>query len=101
MDRNHMLIEQVIKALGNLVTDEEAAVKVLEHNYQQHLLVNVGSVEHVATFARNLRLGITTEECGEVLDYIATEALVGLTIDHVETGINELLGEDRVIEPEE
>ena len=99
MDRNHQLIEQVVKALGALVTDEQAAVKVLEHHFQHHLLVNVGSVEHVAQFAKHLRLRITPEERGDVLDYIAQESLVGLTIDHVETAINELLGEDRFIEP--
>jgi len=99
MDRNHQLIEQVVKALGNIVTDEQAAVKVLELHFQRHLIVNVGSVEHVAQFAQALRLHVTSEECGEVLDYIAQEHLVGLTIDHVETGINERFGEERFIEP--
>ena len=99
MDRNHTLIEQVVKALGTLVTDEQAAVRVLEHHFQHQLIVNIGSVEHVAQFAKHLRLRITPEECGDVLDYIATEAFVGLTIDHVETAINDLLGEDRFIEP--
>ena len=99
MDRNHTLIEQVVKALGNLVTDEQAAVKVLEHHFQQHLIVNVGSVQHVAQFAKHLRLQVTSEECGDVLDYIAQEHLVGITIDQVETAINERFGEDRFIEP--
>ena len=99
MDRNHTLIEQVVKALGTLVTDEQAAVRVLELHFQHHLIVNIGSVEHVAQFAKHLRLQITPEECGEVLDYIAQENLVGITIDHVETAINERFGEDRFIEP--
>ena len=99
MDRNHRLIEQVVKALGTLVTDEQAAVKVLAHHFQHHLIVNVGSVEHVAQFAKHLRLRITPEERGEVLDYIAQESLVSLTVDQVETAINERFGEDRFIEP--
>ena len=45
--------------------------------------------------AEDLRLQITTGECGDVLDYIAEKAMVGITVDHVETAINELLGEDR------
>jgi len=99
MDRNHTLIEQVVKALGTLVTDEQAAVRVLELHFQHHLIVNIGSVEHVAQFAKHLRLQVTPEECGEVLDYIAQESLVGITIDQVETTINERFGEDRFIEP--
>ena len=98
-DRNHQFIEQVVKALGNIVLNEEAAIRVLEHHFQHCLIVNVGSVEHVAEFAKPLRLRITPEERGEVLDYIAEQRLVVLTIDHVETAINELLGEDRFIEP--
>ena len=65
MDRNHTLIEQVVKALGTLVTDEQAAVRVLELHFQHHLIVNIGSVEHVAQFAKHLRLQVTPEECGE------------------------------------
>jgi hypothetical protein len=99
MDRNHMLIEQFVKALGTLVTDEQAAVRVLENHFQQYLVVNFGSVEHVAQFAQALRLHVTSKECSEVLDYIAQEHLVGLTVDHVETAINERFGEDRFIEP--
>ena len=99
MDRNHTLIEQVVKALGTLVTDEQAAVRVLELHFQHHLIVNIGSVEHVAQFAKHLRLQVTPDECADVLDYIAQENLVGITIDHVETAINERFGEDRFIEP--
>ena len=99
MDRNHTLIEQVVKALGTLVTDEQAAVKVLEHHFQHHLIVNIGSVEHVAQFAKHLRMRVSNDECGDVLDYIAQESLVGITIDQVETTINERFGEDRFIEP--
>ena len=99
MDRNHTLIEQVVKALGTLVTDEQAAVKVLAHHFQHHLIVNVGNVQHIAAFAKHLRMRVTDDECGDVLDYIAQESLVGLTIDHVETAINERFGEDRFIEP--
>jgi hypothetical protein len=99
MDRNHKLIEQVVKALGTLVTDEQAAVKVLEHHFQHQLIVNVGNVQYIAGFAKHLRLQVTPDECGEVLDYIAQEHLVSLTIDHVETAINERFGEDRFIEP--
>ena len=99
MDRNHPLIEQVVKALGNIVTNEEAAIRVLEHHFQHHLIVNVGNVQHIAAFAKHLRLHVTLDECADVLDYIAQEHLISLTIDHVETAINERFGEDRFIEP--
>ena len=72
---------------------------MLELHFQHHLIVNVGSVEHVAQFAKHLRLQVTPDECADVLDYIAQEHLVGITIDHVETAINERFGEDRFIEP--
>ena len=72
---------------------------MLELHFQHHLIVNVGSVEHVAQFAKHLRMRVTDDECGDVLDYIAQESLVGITIDQVETTINERFGEDRFIEP--
>ena len=34
-----------------------------------------------------------------VLDYIASKAMISITLDNVEVAINELLGEDRFIEP--
>ena len=98
-DRNHVIIQQVVKALGTCVNNPEAAVKLLEHHFQDHLIVNIGGVEKVCLFARLLRLRISTEERGEVLDYIADQNLIGLTVDHVEQAINEHLGEDRFFEP--
>jgi predicted nucleic acid-binding OB-fold protein len=40
------------------------------------------------------------EESSQVLDYIAAKRMVGITADVVEEAVNELLGEDRFIEPE-
>ena len=51
-----------------------------------------------APHAEQLRLHITADECSVVLDHIAETNMVSITIDHVETAINELF-EDRFIEP--
>ncbi len=96
MGRNTALLEEIIEVLS-LPHD---ALKKLANHYRNQYLVNAGGVQFVASSAEQLRLNITTEECSLVLDYIARKSVVGITVDHVETAINELLGEDRFIEPE-
>ena len=100
MDRNQKLIEQIIESLGELIPNHLAATARLSEQFKDCLIINAGGVQDVAQYAQVLRLSVSTEECGEVLDYLADQALVGITIDHVETAINELFP-DRFIEPEE
>lgn len=90
----------MVKALGTCIINSEAAVKLLEHRFQDHLIINAGGVQDVAEYARILRLAVNTEECHVALDYIANKALVGISIENMETAINELFP-DRFIEPEE
>jgi hypothetical protein len=98
--RNTKLIKQIVKALGNIVTDESSAVRVLEHHYRHHLLVNVGGIEDIMRLAKELRLRIDNdEEAADVLDYIEGLQLCLININQVEEGVNDLLGEDRFIEP--
>ena len=71
---------------------------LLRQHFKDRLILDVGSVKDVARLAKKLRLKITREECSLVLDYIAQKAMVRITIDHVETAINDLF-ENRFIEP--
>ena len=98
--RNSHLIEQIVKALGNIVTDEQSAIRILDQHYRNHLLVNAGGVEDIKRFAKALRLRIDNdEEAEDVLDYIEGLQLCLININQVEDGVNNLLGEDRFIEP--
>ena len=72
--------------------------KFLSQHFKDRLILDVGSVNSVARLAKKLRLKITRKECSLVLDYIAEKAMVRITIDHVETAINELFN-NRFIEP--
>ena len=72
--------------------------KLLSQHFKDRLILDVGSVNSVARLAKKLRLKITRKECSLVLDYIAEKAMVRITIDHVETAINELFN-NRFIEP--
>ena len=63
------------------------------------LLVNVGNVASVGIYAEQLRLRITEAERLIVLDHIAEHKMVVVTIDILETAINEFMGWDRFIEP--
>lgn len=46
----------------------------------------------VSSFASQLRLNITQEECAIVLDDIASNGMVGITVDHVQQIVWALFG---------
>ena len=94
--RNTVVLERIVKALGASAPHD--ALANLEAHFQDQLLTIVGDTAHVADFAEQLRLAITTAETSIVLDHIAREGMVGMSIDHVEEAINKLFP-DRFIEP--
>jgi len=96
MGRNTPLLKEIVNVLS-LPPD---ALEQLEHHFATRLIFDAGSVDTIEAAAKQLRLSITKDECSMVLDYIARKGMVGITVDVVETAINELLGEDRFIEPE-
>src|SRR5688572_23968132 len=97
--RNTALLKEIIEALGDHLSAPEEALIRLEEHFGSSLLIVAGTTTQVAEHAEQLRLAITTPECGLVLDYIGNESLAGIHIDQVETAINALF-EDRFIEPE-
>ena len=99
MGRNTPLLREIIEVLADQVFNKEQALHDLEDHFDHRLLVNAGDVQTVALYAEQLRLRVAREECDVVLDYIASKAMVGITIDNVEDAINTLLGQDRFIEP--
>ena len=94
--RNTPVLETIVKALGD--TAPHDALTKLEAHFHDQLLIVAGDTAHVADFAEQLRLAITTPEESIVLDHIAREGMVGMSIDHVEEAINALFP-DRFIEP--
>ena len=94
--RNTVVLGRIVKALGESAPHD--ALAKLEADFHDQLLMVVGDTAHVADFAEQLRLAITTPEESTVLDHIAREGLVGMSIDHVEEAINKLFP-DRFIEP--
>ena len=93
--RNTPVLERIVKALGESAPH---ALAKLEAEFHDQLLMIVGDSAHVADFAEQLRLAITTPEISTVLDHIAREGTIGMSIDHVEDAINKLFP-DRFIEP--
>lgn len=84
-------ILQVLNAPGD-------ALQRLEEHFKDALLVVAGTTNTVDACAEQLRLRITPSEQPKILDHTATTASVGITIDQVETAINDLFT-DRFIEP--
>ena len=99
MGRNTAIFTEIIKVLGDRIVDKEASLIQLEEHFMDRLIVDAGNTETVGDCARRLRLRVEPDERQAVLDFIAQKGMVGITIDHVEEAINELLGEDRFIEP--
>ncbi len=97
--RNTPVFRQVVLALGYSTEVGKIALTRLEEFFQNDLLVIAGNVETVAGAAKELRLNISEEECGEILDHIARQKTVSITADHIETATYELFG-NRFIEPE-
>lgn len=96
--RNSPVLREIIDVLFTDLDEQATALNRLEHHFHDRLLVDVGNVGTVGAYAEQLRLHITEEERSTVLDYIAEQKMVVVTIDIVETAINELLGWDRFIE---
>ena len=92
-------LREVVDVLFAEVDEQTTALHRLEDHFHNRLLVDVGNVAAVGTYAEQLRLKITEDERSTVLDYIAEKQMVMVTIDVVETAINELLGWGRFIEP--
>lgn len=95
MGRNTQILEKIVEVLS---LSPEHLVH-LERHFDHRLILDVGSTDTIMAHANQLRLRITPDECPPVLDYIAGKGMVGITVDVVEQAINELLGEDRFIEP--
>jgi len=96
MGRNTQILEEIV----NVLHLPHGALVHLERHFDHRLILDAGNVDAVAEFAAKLRLRVANEECPLVLDYIATQGMVSITVDVVEQAVNELLGEDRFIEPE-
>jgi hypothetical protein len=96
MGRNTKILEEIVNVL-HLPHD---ALVHLERHFDRRLLVDAGNVDTIEAHAKQLRLRVEEEECGAVLDYIASKGMIGINIDVGEDAINSLLGEDRFIEPE-
>ena len=90
--RNTPVLERIVKALGDHAPQD--ALARLEDEFKDSLVVIAGDVNTVARDAEKLRLAITTEECGVVLDHLDVE----ITLDDTEEAINTLFP-DRFVEP--
>ena len=95
MSRNTKILEEIVNVL-HLPHD---AIAQLERHFHDRLILDAGDVEFVTSGAKQLRLRVEKDERPLVLDYIASKAMISITLDNVEVAINELLGEDRFIEP--
>ena len=96
--RNTALLKEVVEVFQGFVPPSRKALEKLEARFGDDYLLIAGSIESIAAHAKELRLDITTEECGAVLDYIARERMVSVTIEQVETAAYALFG-NRFIEP--
>ncbi len=99
MGRNTLLLQEITDALFTDLDEQAAALSRLEHHFRDRLLVDVGNVATVGTYAEQLRLRITEDERSVVLDHIAERRMTTITIDVVEDAINERFGWERFIEP--
>ncbi len=97
--RNTPVLREIVDVLFTELDQQATALHRLEHHFRDRLLVDAGNVATVGAYAEQLRLRITEDERSTVLDYIAEQKMVEVTIDVVEEAINSLLGWDRFIEP--
>ena len=98
MARNTPILKEIVTTLDTQLDDPAYALDQLESHFHERLLMNVGDVNTVATYAEQLRLNISQEECSLVLDYVAEQKVVHVTVDNVETVVWDLFG-NRFIEP--
>ena len=97
--RNSQVLREIVDVLFTDLDEQETALNGLEHHFHDRLLVDAGNVNTVSNYAEELRLRITEDERSTVLDYIAGQKMVTITIDVVEDAINERFGWNRFIEP--
>jgi hypothetical protein len=98
MGRNTPILREIVQVLSPELEDSEYALDRLENHFQDRLIVDAGDAATVGSWATQLRLQITQEECSMVLDAIAEQKMVSVTVDHVETVVYDLFG-NRFIEP--
>lgn len=96
--RNTPVLRTIVDVLFTDLDEQATALNRLENHFHDRLLVDVGNVATVGEYAERLRLRITVDERSMVLDYIAEHQMIIITIDVVETAVNDLF-EDRFIEP--
>ena len=97
--RNAPVLREIVEVLYTEMDEQAMALNRLENHFHDRLLVDAGNVTTVGLYAEQLRLRITEAERSIVLDYIAEQKMVVVSIDVVEEAINTLLGWDRFIEP--
>ena len=97
--RNSKVLQEIVDVLFTELDEQAMALNRLEGHFQHRLLADVGDIDIVGEYAKELRLNITADKRPAVLDYIAEQKMVVVTIDIVEGVINSLLGWDRFIEP--
>ena len=93
MGRNTPILQEITDVLFTDLDEEATVLNRLETHFHDRLLVDVGDIDIVGEYAEQLRLNITEDERSTVLDYIAEQKMVVVTIDIVETAINELFEE--------
>ena len=98
MGRNTPILQEIINKLETELDDPAYALDSLEDHFHDRLLVDVGNVTTISKHATQLRLNISQEECSLVLDYVAEQKSVMVTVDHVEQVVWDLFG-NRFIEP--
>ena len=99
MGRNTAILQEITDALFTDLDEQATALTRLENHFRDRLLVDVGHVATVGTYAKQLRLRITADERATVLDHIAEKQMMMVNVDVVETAINERFGWERFIEP--
>jgi predicted DNA-binding protein len=88
MGRNTSFLKEIVEALGDEINDKALALQRLEDHFKDRYVLDAGNVGDVADFATSLRLDINDEERDNVLDYIAENAMAGISLDIVEDAIN-------------
>jgi RNA binding exosome subunit len=73
MERNTPILQEIIEVLSPELDDAEYALDRLENHFHNRLIVDAGTIKQTHSFATQLRLEITEEECSMVLDEIATQ----------------------------
>jgi F420-0:gamma-glutamyl ligase len=96
--RNTGLLAKIVESLGDLVQNPTDALVRLEEHFKEKLLIVASDTQTIDQQAQQLRLAITTEEGGRVLDYIGEHNLAGVPIETTDEVINALFP-DRFQEP--